>query len=269
MKLRLLVLTLLSAVLLYIVFWLSFHLADAQAACTLPQLGYLGEGYGIYYRPAGADGLIIKRHVNVDGKPFSFIYLEDSSYGSTKKNPPPERVWWCAGQCAAPSAQYQSTVTFGTLAPGQVISMAIVDNDIDEREPTIRLNATVVYTLPETGLVGYISYTVPVTGSYTLYTPDSIGVFTPCISAPPVPTAPPTDTLTPTPTATPPGHITIAWTPTDTPTLTATDTPTSTPTDGITLAPTATATSTPEPPTALTETAEPGRWRVMLPEVGR
>jgi hypothetical protein len=274
-KIRYTLLSIGISIALYAVIMISLQ-TEAQSSCTLPTLGYLGEGYGIYYRPAGADGLIVKRF---DVKPFNFIWLDDSSYGSTRKAPPPERVWWCKGCQAAPAALYQSTVTLGSLIIGSIVSMEVLDNDpvSGNSPPTIRLNSSVVYTLPETGELGVISYTVPVSGFYSLYTPRSIGVFTPCITIPPLPpTAPatntPTGTPTPTPTNTevPPVQITVVLTPTATPTPTST--PTATSTIVITLGPTETEPPTLTPtlaPNALTPTGEPGQWRVMLPEVSR
>lgn len=257
----------------------------------LPTISFLGEGPGTYTLPTGYSQLIVKKHT-----PFRFEVLTQSSYTSTKKTLPPERVWACEGNCVLP-AVYHDVIDFGYLAAGTVIELVIIDDDNDARLNFWALDdPTVPYAeITMQGMVQTASLTVPYDAHVYLWAADSIGVVQPTINQPiPTPTATPTETSTPLPTQTPTDAPTATQTPThtntptltpaltsspvDTPTVTATPSPTMTFQIGqpVTHTPTSTPTMTPTStrivitlePTNLDPDAEPGRT-VFLPVVNK
>lgn len=229
--------------------------AQADPACQLPQVEFLGEGKGVYTKPPGFDQLIIKKF-----HPFRFELSAADAYTSTKAAAPPERVWACAGNCALP-AVFHDAVDLGYQDAGTVFQFVIIDDDTDARLNTLRagspITPTFTYTITQQGMVQSLVYTTPLGAPWWLYAEDSIGLVQPCVNAPDA-----------TPTSTPerPGDPEPP-TASATPTLTPTESPTATPGTPVGSTPTLTPSATPEPPTPPTEqpTTQPGDTPTLTP----
>ena len=279
------------AVVAFAILWilLRWQLAQAQPppvdpACQLPTVEYLGEGQGLYPKPAGVDHLIVKKF-----HPFRFELVQ-TDYQSTKGNPPPERVWACTGNCILP-AVFHDAVDLGYQDAGSVFRFRVIDDDTDARYNTLRagspITPTFTYTIMQQGMVQSVIYTTTMGAHWWLYAEDSIGLVQPCVNPPdatptatPVDQTPPTatptatasptesptatntalpgDTPTATPSATPEPSISPTASPTLTPTTQPGDTPTNTPPPPVaspTATPTGSATGTPPPDATLTPTS--------------
>lgn len=233
--------------LLLIIVLCSTLYAQSGPACTLPSIQFLGEGPGVYQRPAGYHKLIIKKLVGYS--PFGFEVTNQRAYTSTRSAQPPERVWACEGNCVLPSL-YHDTMDLGYQPAGAVFSAIVIDDDNDQRLNTLVagsvITPTYVYTIAMQGMVQTTVFTTPLAAHWWLYAADSIGVVQPCALPPNLP-QPPTDTPTPTETLTLLPTETPTEAPTALPSPTPTDTPTSTPTPTSSPVDTPTVTSTPSP----------------------
>lgn len=243
--------------LMWIVLFLGLRSAFAQdPACALPAVEFLGEGPGAYTAPAGYNQLIVKKF-----SPFRFEVLAGTSYTSTRRAAPPERVWACEGNCALP-AVYHDVVDFGYQDQGARFDVVVIDDDTDNRLNYWAVDdpAVPVAWLSAQGLVQSATYTTPVAGNWYLYAADSIGLVQPCVN-PPEPTPPdapqpPVETPTASATATLVESSTLTPTATPSPVETATEAATPTPGETIVDDP-FTATPTNTPGAVLTLTATP------------
>lgn len=251
----------------------------------LPQLEYLGNDTALYTLPDGFDYFIVKRN-----SPFSFDVLP----GPTYDNAAGRRLWACQdGSCQLP-AVYHDAVDLGHFDAGATVSLAIIDDDIDDRVNYWAVDdpSAPYQTQEQQGMVVYTSLTVPAAGNWYYYASDSIGLYVTC-AQPPTPQPTPTQTTeppgpegTPTPTEIPPtvpptATLAPPATPTiepPTPTVTATASPTATVPITPTLIPPVTLeppTATPDnppptptvPPTNEEDGPEPKRWFNWLPIV--
>jgi hypothetical protein len=238
-------------------------LDNTLALCRerLPDIVFLGEGPGPFQLPDGYEIFIVKR------LPFTFV-LEAGEADATGEviyvAAAQERVWACAGECSLP-AIYHAAFEVGTFQAGTIITLVVIDDDVDERVNWWAADdpAQPYLLVEEQGMVQYLTFEVPFAATWYYYAADSIGIAATCV----VPVTPtPTATATWTPTATPTDTPTATPTSTHTPTATPTDTPTATATATATATPTATPTDTPTPtpfvaptevPTSLDPTAEP------------
>lgn len=242
-------------------------LDSAPAPCRerLPDIVFLGVGPGPFELPNGYETFIVKR------LPFTFVLAAGEADATGKVvyvAAERERVWACAGDCDLP-AVYHTAFEVGTFQAGTIITLVVIDDDVDERVNWWAADDPLqpYRFIEEQGMVQYLTFEVPFAAMWYYYAVDSIGIAATCVvpvtptptaTATVTPTATPTETPSPTPTAT---HTPSA-TPTETPspTPTATQTPTVTPT--ATPLPTPTPTATPlisptEVPTSLDPTEEP------------
>ena len=228
-----------------------------------PVFTYLGEG-GSYSIPP-SDSFLIKRLA-----PFRFEW----ELGSTYSAAPDERVWQVTTTESVAIAN-NTEIEVGEVSSGCTISFIILDDDIDERINTFKLDGTVIYTIPQ-GMVSSGQFTTDTAGQLTYHSVDSTGYIIDICDTPEAtatatatetavatetPTATATQTVMPTETATatatPENFTTVTATPTTEGTITATATPnthataTSTPlpTATVKLIPLPNATMTISPPT--------------------
>jgi len=233
----------------------------------LPVVEWLGEGAADYQLPQGFHTFIVKR------LPFKF-HLEQGQIDATGNRvyraAAGERVWACQGDCQLP-AVYHDRYALGTLQPGTVVNLVVIDDDGPEQNNDQRRNwwarndPLVPYLIvEEQTMVEYLTLKVPEAGEWYYYANDSIGIAAQCIE--PAPTA--TVTATPTATAMATSTATATATATETPipatplpkpSLTATPSATATPSSTTTPSstPTQTATSTASPTSTATEASTP------------
>lgn len=232
-------------------------LDNVPATCRehLPDIVFLGAGPGPFELPEGYETFIVKR------LPFTFV-LETGESSDTGEvvyvADERERVWACAGKCDLP-AVYHAAFEVGTFQAGTIITLVVIDDDVDERVNWWAADdPTQPYAfVEEQGMVQYLTFEAPFAATWYYYAADSIGIAATCV-VPVTPTPPPTATHTPTatPTDTPPPTATATHTPTptETPTETPTDTPPPTP---ITPTETESPLLPTQEPTSLDPTEEP------------
>lgn len=230
-----------AAALIALLAW--FNTSHAQTACAIPSITYLGSGSNTYTRDADSDTFLVKLFNDYDNvcaadpSPDGFAICADPGSNGGIYLPPhgrnaftAPRAWQCTGEgCSRPIVSFDNEVfVANNIGVGDTIVFPMVDDDNDSRLIEFRdgfggpalpgLTETQVSTL--THIVTFTNIMTRTIGTLVFYSPDSVGIFEPCI-------APPTDT--PVPTSTP----TLTATPTATSTTTASPTNTPTPTNTV------------------------------------
>ncbi len=116
-----------------------------------PVFTYLGEG-GNYTIPAG-DSFLIKRLA-----PFRFEWESGPTYTAA----PDERVWQVTTTRPVAIAN-DSEIDVGDVSSDCTVSYVILDDDVDDRINTFKLDGTVIYTIPQ-GMVSSDQFTTEAAG---------------------------------------------------------------------------------------------------------
>ncbi|MCB0063442.1 MAG: hypothetical protein KDE19_15075, partial [Caldilineaceae bacterium] len=148
---------------------------DTTCDEPLPTIEWLGEGAGTYVLGDNFDTFIVKRK-----PPFRFVTEPGTVNGQGEtvyQATGNERVWRCAGNCGLP-AEYHDAFTLGNLDVGTTVNLVVIDDDIDDRHNWWAVNdpMTPYLTVDEQNLVEYLSFDIPVAGTWYYYAQDSIGI---------------------------------------------------------------------------------------------
>jgi len=150
---------------------------------TLPELQYLGQGGATYQLPGGFTTFVVKKsapfrfevHTGVDNGAGVRIYTPASSE---------ERIWACAGNCTFVPTLRQ-IVTIGQLGPGLSVSMAVIDDDDDDRINAWIANgdtANPVQRIDDQTMVQYLLFDIPFEANWGFHARDSLGLVSICIT---------------------------------------------------------------------------------------